>query len=69
METRGTQTVTCPNFRAQLTPKFIAFKGPSQHRQVLAQGLITFEPADYVEIFKDRGVTSVVKARALNLDT
>ena len=53
----------------QLAPKFIAFKGPSQHRQVLAQGLITFEPADYVEIFKERGVTSVVKPRARNLDT
>jgi hypothetical protein len=66
METRGTEIVTCPNFRLQLTPKFIAFKGPSQRRQVLAQGLITFEPADYVDVFKDRGVTSVVQPPALN---
>jgi len=41
--------------------KFIAFKGPSAKREKIAPGVYTFTPKDYIEVFKDKGVTAVVR--------
>ena len=41
--------------------KFLAFKGPSAKREKIAPGVYTFTPKDYIEVFKDKGVTAVVR--------
>ncbi len=41
--------------------KFVAFKGPSSVRQRIAPGVFTFTAKDYVEVFKDKGVSCVVR--------
>lgn len=46
---------------AEVCPKFIAFKGPSGRRQLLSPGLYSLQPKHYFEVFKDRGVTAVVR--------
>lgn len=46
---------------AQINPKFIAFKGPSGEREEIAPGVFTFQPEDYIDIFRERGVTSIVR--------
>eukprot|EP00960_Hanusia_phi_P049121 759374-Hanusia_phi.AAC.3 len=55
-------------FRSRVMPcagptvsKFIAFKGPSAKREKIAPGVYTFTPKDYIEVFKDKGVTAVVR--------
>mmetsp|Transcript_1249 Transcript_1249/g.2436 ORF Transcript_1249/g.2436 Transcript_1249/m.2436 type:complete len:408 (+) Transcript_1249:285-1508(+) len=42
-------------------PKFLAFKGPSARRQKLGPGVYSFTPKDYVQVFKEKGVTGVVR--------
>ena len=41
--------------------KFIAFKGPAASREPIVPGMPAFVPEDYVEVFKDKGVTCVVR--------
>lgn len=41
--------------------KFVAFKGPSMTRERIAPGVFTFTAKDYVEVFKDKGVSCVVR--------
>jgi len=41
--------------------KFVAFKGPSSTRERIAPGVFTFTPKDYVDVFKDKGVSCVVR--------
>mmetsp|Transcript_67917 Transcript_67917/g.167728 ORF Transcript_67917/g.167728 Transcript_67917/m.167728 type:complete len:523 (+) Transcript_67917:322-1890(+) len=45
----------------QLCPKFIAFKGPSAKRELIAPGFYTFQPHDYFEVFKERNVTAICR--------
>ncbi len=45
----------------EICPKFIAFKGPSGRRERLAPGFYTFQPTHYVSVFRERGVTAVVR--------
>lgn len=53
-------------FFAELCPKFIAFKGPSGKREKLAPGFYTFQPQDYVDIFRERKVTAIVRLNERN---
>lgn len=46
---------------AEVCPKFIAFKGPSAKRELLVPGLWSIQPCDYVEVFKERKVTAIVR--------
>lgn len=41
--------------------KFLAFKGPSAKRQKLGPGVYTFTPKDYIQIFKEKKVSAVVR--------
>jgi len=44
-----------------LCPKFAAFKGPSKVKKKLMEGIFTFTPQHYGPLFKERGITSVVR--------
>jgi len=39
----------------------VAFKGPSAIRERMAPGVFTFTAKDYVDVFKDKGVSCVVR--------
>ena len=41
--------------------KFIAFKGPTNNREPIAPGVYTFTTGDYLDTFKDKGVSAVVR--------
>ena len=44
-----------------LSPKFVAFKGPSHRRTKIMPGVYTFSARHYASIFKERGITAVVR--------
>mmetsp|Transcript_33158 Transcript_33158/g.83685 ORF Transcript_33158/g.83685 Transcript_33158/m.83685 type:complete len:496 (+) Transcript_33158:193-1680(+) len=44
-----------------LCPKFAAFKGPSKVKKKLMEGIYMFTPQHYVELFKERGITAVIR--------
>jgi len=41
--------------------KFIAFSGPSATRQEIGDGIYTFTPEDYVDLFRKKGITAIVR--------
>eukprot|EP00294_Goniomonas_avonlea_P009050 CAMPEP_0114556266 /NCGR_PEP_ID=MMETSP0114-20121206/9203_1 /TAXON_ID=31324 /ORGANISM="Goniomonas sp, Strain m" /LENGTH=422 /DNA_ID=CAMNT_0001741471 /DNA_START=402 /DNA_END=1670 /DNA_ORIENTATION=- len=41
--------------------KFIAFSGPSATRQEIGDGIYTLTPEDYADLFRKKGVTSIVR--------
>jgi cell division cycle 14 len=45
----------------QVTPKFLAFKGPSSVRTQVSAGNFTFTPQFYLDVFASKGVTAVVR--------
>jgi len=48
--------------------KFIAFKGPRSKRIELVNGSFTMLPSDYVQVFKAKNVTSVVRLNNAEYD-
>eukprot|EP00283_Hemiselmis_rufescens_P004227 CAMPEP_0173425858 /NCGR_PEP_ID=MMETSP1357-20121228/5465_1 /TAXON_ID=77926 /ORGANISM="Hemiselmis rufescens, Strain PCC563" /LENGTH=300 /DNA_ID=CAMNT_0014389389 /DNA_START=26 /DNA_END=928 /DNA_ORIENTATION=+ len=45
----------------KVSPKFIAFKGPSEEKTMIAPGFYTFTPGEYVQVFKEMNVTAIVR--------
>jgi hypothetical protein len=41
--------------------KFIAFRGPSAEHKMVGPGVYTLTPSDYIDAFKQKGVTAVVR--------
>jgi cell division cycle 14 len=45
----------------QVSPQFLAFKGPSSVRTQVSAGNFTFPPQFYLDVFASKGVTAVVR--------
>lgn len=44
-----------------VSPKFLAFKGPTEKCEDPSMGTYTFPPRHYIDVFLDKGVTAVVR--------
>jgi len=51
-----------------ISDKFIAFSSPISRKTEICPGVYTFTPADYVQLFRHRGVTAIVRLNKKTYD-
>ena len=49
--------------------KFFAFKGPTEERRMVGPGQFSKTPSDYVDVFKNKNITSVVRLNAAECES